>query len=125
VDVLLVSNGRRELDIGAELDNDSGGRQSRAELDVGAEQSWTSWRRWEALDSSRSKALDSSPRPWGNLPGVVARGSIPLVFWQFEGDTNTGNQAPNRLGKLLVAHSHTGFSRREKGQTPRESGLPN
>jgi hypothetical protein len=60
-------------------------------------------------------ALDSSPRPWGNLPGVAARGNVPLVFCRFEGDADPGNQAPNRLAKLPVAHSHAGFSHQGKG----------
>jgi hypothetical protein len=60
-------------------------------------------------------ALDSSPRPWGNLPGVAARGNVPLVFCRFEGDRR------NYLWPILTR----GFLTREKAESPRESGLPN
>jgi hypothetical protein len=94
-----------------------GGRQaragpwSRAKLDVAAA---VGGQRFVAVAAGGRRGR--MPRPWGNLPGVAARGSVPLVFWQFVGDTDPGNRAPNRPAKLLVAHSHAGFSHREKGR---------
>jgi hypothetical protein len=89
-----------------------------SELDGGVERTGST--RFVAVAVGRPRfvavgALDSSPRPWGSLPGVAARGSVPLVFCRFEGDADPGNQAPNRPAKLLVAHSPVGFSHQEKG----------
>jgi hypothetical protein len=78
-----VSNGRRELDIGAELDNDSGGRQSRAELDVGgSEQSRVGRRGGGGRPSIRRGQRPSIRRParGETCPGSWLGGAFPWCF---------------------------------------------
>jgi hypothetical protein len=101
-----------------------GGRQaragpwSRAKLDVAAA---VGGQRFVAVAAGGRRGR--MPRPWGNLPGVAARGSVPLVFWQFVGDTDPGNRAPNRPAKLLVAHSHAVFSPGKRPNPPGKVGF--
>jgi hypothetical protein len=70
-------------------------------------------------------ALDSSPRPWGNLPGVATRGSVPLVFADSRETPTRGTRLQTGRRNYLWSILTRGFLTREKAESLRESGLPN